>query len=440
MGDATFGVYFKRDKDSKAITFELTVSAKDNSNNDLLLASVKDGKFSLWTSGDVTAYTTDSGFSDLADVGSGANKLFDCDDNVINLDSWKEQYSVSRSGNVVTLNLGAGGTVYFNLNSGNIPESVVWGDVTGLISDFKQDASLLGSLGKSVPTGYHCLEEIADVAIDASGLVDVDQAAAESIAGTLSRRALLNENSDNARRLSDSLDKQLMVMSAAAYNTNDCGSSGWTPWFAIQNSNAYAQVCWKSGNTCTIAMRGSDDGSDWWSNIFGNMGTSSVSGVSVPSGFKDEYEKLKSSGTWASWEWARSSTYCSGGIYLTGHSLGAAMASMHALDKDLNNLITFASPAVGAKNSYCTSGKRYYIDTSWGSDPVPGLPPWMSHTSKGMELEGSFGWFTRNYNLRDNGCGSQGGGGVNPLMHASSQYIWYLDKLTEVRRRGLRKR
>lgn len=106
------------------------------------------------------------------------------------------------------------------------------------------------------------------------------------------------------------------------------------------------------------------------------------------------------------------------------------MASMHALDKDLNNLITFASPAVGAKNSYCTSGKRYYIDTSWGSDPVPGLPPWMSHTSKGMELEGSFGWFTRNYNLRDNGCGSQGGGGVNPLMHASSQYIWYLDKLT----------
>ena len=51
LGDATFGVYFKRDKDTEVITFELTVSAKDNSNDDLLLASVKDGKFSMWTSG-----------------------------------------------------------------------------------------------------------------------------------------------------------------------------------------------------------------------------------------------------------------------------------------------------------------------------------------------------------------------------------------------------
>ncbi|GMH47959.1 hypothetical protein TrVE_jg9874 [Triparma verrucosa] len=431
LGDATFGVYFKRDKDTEVITFELTVSAKDNSNDDLLLASVKDGKFSMWTSGDITQYTDDAGFSGLADVGSGANKLFDCDDNVVDLDSWKEQYSVSRSGNVVTLNLGAGGTVYFNLNSGNIPETVVWGDVTGSISDFKQDASLFGSLGKAVPSSYHCLQSIADIAVDASGLAEVDQAAAESLASTLTRRALRNEAlPESQRRLSSSLDSQLMAMSAAAYNTNSCGSSGWTPWFALQNSNAYAQICWKSGNTCTIAMRGSDDGSDWWSNIFGNMGTSTVGGVSVPSGFKDQYELLKSSPTWSSWNWARASTYCSGGVYLTGHSLGAAMASMHALDAGLSNLITFASPAVGAKNQYCASGKRYYIDTSWGSDPVPGLPPWMSHTSTGMELEGSFSWFSRTYNLRNNGCGNQGGGGVNPLMHASSQYQWYLDKLT----------
>ena len=86
------------------------------------------------------------------------------------------------------------------------------------------------------------------------------------------------------------------------------------------------------------------------------------------------------------------------------------MASIHAIDKDISNLVTFASPAIGARNQFCSAGKRYYIDTSWGSDPVPGLPPWQSHTSSGKELEGSFNWFSREYNLRDRGCGDQTGG------------------------------
>jgi len=290
---------------------------------------------------------------------------------------------------------------------------------------------LKGTLGKAVPAGYPCVEEIADVAVDPSGIAEVDQAAAESIAQGLNRRALATESAaQGSRALSGSLDSQLMKMSAAAYNLNDCGSSGWTAWFSVQNANAYGQVCWKSGNVCAIAMRGSDDSTDWYSNIIGGISNDSISGVSVPSGFLTEYNRVKGSPSWSTWDWARSSSWCSGGVYATGHSLGAAMASIHAIDKNIANLVTFASPAIGAQNQFCSSGKRYYIDTSWGSDPVPGLPPWQKHISSGKELEGSFGWFSRDYALRDRGCGDQGGGGLNPLQHASSQYIWYLDKLT----------
>ena len=104
-----------------------------------------------------------------------------------------------------------------------------------------------------------------------------------------------------------SLDSQLMRMSAAAYNLNDCGSSGWTPWFSVQNANAYAQICWKSGNVCTIAMRGSDDSTDWYSNIIGGVSNDNINGVSVPSGFLTEYNRLKASSSWSTWDWARSS-------------------------------------------------------------------------------------------------------------------------------------
>ena len=52
--------------------------------------------------------------------------------------------------------------------------------------------------------------------------------------------------------------------------------------------------------------------------------------------------------------------------------IGGAMANLHAMDVGSSvQLVTFASPRVGGKNSMC-SGRRYFIASSWGDDPVPG--------------------------------------------------------------------
>jgi len=88
-----------------------------------------------------------------------------------------------------------------------------------------------------------------------------------------------------------------------AYNNGECGKN-WNPWFSVQKNNAYGQVCWQD-NKCSIAFRGSDDGPDWISNLAGNFNWGTVMGKKVPKGFLGEYEKLKTSPSWATWEWAR---------------------------------------------------------------------------------------------------------------------------------------
>jgi hypothetical protein len=166
-----------------------------------------------------------------------------------------------------------------------------------------------------------------------------------------------------------------------------------------------------------------------YSNIVGGIQTSRLGAHDVPTGFLNEYNKVKATSAWATYEWAAASSHCSGGVFVTGHSLGAAMAQVMAIEKDLDNVYTFAAPKGVLNASGNCKGKRYYIDTSWGGDPVPGLPPWGTHTSSGAKLQGSLNWFSREYKLVEEGCGSNGGGGLNPAMHSSSLYEWYVAEL-----------
>jgi len=90
LGDGTFAVYFARDEDTKDVTFELTASAKGDDGS-TYFASAKDGKVSLWTTGDVEG----AELSELEPV--DGFKMFECDDTAIHLQSWSEQVSGVRS-------------------------------------------------------------------------------------------------------------------------------------------------------------------------------------------------------------------------------------------------------------------------------------------------------------------------------------------------------
>jgi len=190
--------------------------------------------------------------------------------------------------------------------------------VTASIDVWSEDDAMKGKLGVQVPIDYPCVAVIEDILADASSLADITQADAESIVGDLGSRRLAS---------STSTDLDMIKMAIAAYDLQTCGAApGWYPWFNVQKDNAYAQVCWTPSNQCTIAVRGSDDSVDWFNNIVTNVLTGTVGGYNVPLGFVTEYNKLKASDMWAVWEWARNSEHCAGGVHVTGHSLGGALA------------------------------------------------------------------------------------------------------------------
>jgi len=67
---------------------------------------------------------------------------------------------------------------------------------------------------------------------------------------------------------------------------------------------------------------------------------------------------------------SRNSEYCANGVYITGHSLGGAIASMHAFDVGEGNAetVTFAAPRAGNTHTFC-SARRYFLTSTAGDDP-----------------------------------------------------------------------
>lgn len=176
--------------------------------------------------------------------------------------------------------------------------------------------------------------------------------------------------------------------------------------------------------------------------------------------------------------------------YYTGHSLGGAAAAVGHwyFEKAVTShykgaagsgdAVTFAAPQPwrtragdGISDDPQCNNKRFYLETWIGDDPVPGLPglllsdlnglyfdhadyayrmyhSWDCDTSSGWVSKRSCWWggcVTWGYptfsvschwtnTIDDMGCDSEGGGGINALMHMSAYYINYFHAAVDANR------
>ncbi|CAD7924304.1 unnamed protein product [Amoebophrya sp. A120] len=107
----------------------------------------------------------------------------------------------------------------------------------------------------------------------------------------------------------------------------------------------------KKNDLCAISFQGSDDDLEPIEPAF-KLGTIMINGYEVWRGCAREYKRFKEHPDFANWmTLAQDSAQCNQ-VYITGHSLGAAVAVLHRLDIEFGRLVTFAAPPVFAPYSY----------------------------------------------------------------------------------------
>lgn len=172
-------------------------------------------------------------------------------------------------------------------------------------------------------------------------------------------------------------------------------------------------------DVAVIVFRGTDDTSDWLTNL--NWFPADTPHGAIHSGFYNAYQPLK----------PRIATLLSESppkhLWITGHSLGGALALVCAYDLmgnenlDLNGIITFGQPMVARKqlaehlDSVLLGRYARYVN---GKDMVPKLPPWHADC-------GSLVWFTEDGIKRSKrkGLGVGAAGAEDPSLKDDVEVI-----------------
>uniref|UniRef100_A0A0G4H937 Fungal lipase-type domain-containing protein n=1 Tax=Chromera velia CCMP2878 TaxID=1169474 RepID=A0A0G4H937_9ALVE len=236
-----------------------------------------------------------------------------------------------------------------------------------------------------------------------------------------------------------SLALQMACLARGAGLHHDAGHAlGWEVQTVISAGGDVAVISAKEETReCAIAFKGSREFDDWRNNVR-VFPLEEVHGPAhsnktyhVHRGFVNEYRALKETEGWEEWEKLRADrAQCLGGIYLTGHSMGGAIASIHKLeqwgeDSDQATVFTFGAPrAVETVYQDCR-GFRYILKGLAGSDAVPGLPRRLVHGHTAVVLRRTLKGFRQS--VLD--CGSQVGGGFGVMQHRMRAYIWFLYKI-----------
>jgi len=162
---------------------------------------------------------------------------------------------------------------------------------------------------------------------------------------------------------------------------------GFTSVKKYEHDNACVYV-FKNDKTIVFAFRGSNDIHDWVSNMHVEQ-VETLHGT-IHSGFYKEYEKLAPLFE-PDINSAESRT-----IFLTGHSLGGALAVISAcIFRHLNPVvITFGSPRVGTTLFNANVSTLRYIRWVNGSDKICGLPV-RKYSHCGIVRHLRFPWYKR---------------------------------------------
>jgi lipase (class 3) len=146
----------------------------------------------------------------------------------------------------------------------------------------------------------------------------------------------------------------------------------------FNENNVQAFIAVNSGEFAVLAFRGTANAADWQINLNAlRIPLPKVKGVEIHTGFWDAFEDMAPRIAEAVNEYVPDNL----GLYITGHSLGGALAQIASAMLERDNLAacyTYGSPRVATINfDICVKCPHYRLVNQW--DLVPGVPaptPW----------------------------------------------------------------
>lgn len=155
-------------------------------------------------------------------------------------------------------------------------------------------------------------------------------------------------------------------------------SGGFALKAVFNKDNVQAFVAVNSDEFAVLAFRGTANAADWAINLNAlRMRMPDVRGVQIHTGFWDAFEDLAGDIKAAVDQHVPHDL----GLYITGHSLGGALAQIASAVLERDNLAacyTYGSPRVATESfDFCVKCPHYRIVNQW--DLVPGVPaplPW----------------------------------------------------------------
>jgi len=157
----------------------------------------------------------------------------------------------------------------------------------------------------------------------------------------------------------------------------------WVGNFGVSSSNGFGYVGYNTANqTISVVFRGTDNLPGWITDAkFTQVAYYFNPDVLVHEGFQNDYQAMSSEiEGLVNQAYSMCGSSCQ--VYVTGHSLGAALATLGALDLTMQGhniiLYNFGSPRVGNQAFEEWALSKFYVTPwrmTWYRDPVPHLPP-----------------------------------------------------------------